>query len=153
MNRISVLLFLGCTSLFTGCVSGVMTASTGKDLAFPPGTSRVDVISALGAPMERRTDISAEARKRFSHRHEPVAFAEIFEYKGKINYSDEGSGEAMIGALTLGASEIIMIPATAVSIVKRSRATNHIYVFFDSSERVIDYIVNPQLEYQSSPSK
>lgn len=153
MKRLLITLSLSCISLvFVGCVSGVMTASTGKKLEITSGDSRLDIISKLGAPTERRTDISPQARKYFSYSRKPIVFAEIFEYKGKINSSDEGAGEAMIGTLTLGVSEIFMIPATAVSIAKRSKETNRIYVFFDDSDQVVAYMINPTVEYQGTAS-
>ena len=132
--------------VFSGCIAAWMTASTGKKLELHEGMARGDVIKLLGEPKERRSDYSNVVRHQFMYLRRPVTFAEVFEYKGKINAADEGGGQATIGALTLGVGEIFMIPMTAVDIAKRSLETNLIYVLFDGSEKVIGFIVNPVLK-------
>lgn len=132
---------LACAAFFIGlqfgCVSAAMDRATGTRIDFSPGMPRSEVVAKLGVPKERRTDISAEARQDFAHVRREISFVEHFEFRGKINYGDDGSGQAMIGALTLGLGEVVMIPLTARDIAQRSKETNLILVFFDAQERVV----------------
>ena len=124
-----------------------MTASTGKELSIYRGTSRIEVIKQLGEPKERRTDINGETTARFISYRTPVSYIEIFRYRGKLNAPDEGGGQAIINALTLGTAEVAMIPLTTADIAIRSVENNLIYVFFDSNSNVVDVETNPRRNF------
>ena|ERR1017187_7514716 len=150
MHSRLIILCWGILPLFLcGCVSAWMTNATGKKIYFQTGMPRTDVVKTLGAPKERKTEINAALRNHLSYLHKAIAYVEIYEFKGKINTVDEGGGQAIMNALTLGTAEVIMIPMTAADIVVRSLETNLIYVFYDDSDLVVDFMINPPRKYQT----
>lgn len=139
--------------LQTGCVSALMMASTGTTLELPVGMPRSEVVAGLGAPKERRSDIAPAARRHFENLGREVAFVEIFDYRGKINDSDEVAAMATVSGMTLGIGEIFMVPLATADIARRSVAKNTIHVFFDASEKRVGFMVNPVPRYRQTSSE
>ena len=147
--KVAILLVLNAV-LLSGCVSGWMTQSTGKPdkFKFTRDTSREEVIATLGQPKKKITTINRTPRCLFiGATTSSITYAEIFEYRGKINAVDEGGLEITLSALTLGISELIYIPLTAVNIVKRSFEKHTVIVYFDNKDRVVSLIVDPPADY------
>ena len=122
-----------------------MTAATGKSAAIAKGTAREEDISSFGDPVVTRTKVSEELTDRLWFTSYPISYLDIHHYRGKLNSADEGSGQAIVNALTLGTAEAIMIPLTAVDIVARSFGNHEIFVFYNKNNTVEDVLINPHL--------
>lgn len=146
MKSIPLALLTIIALLGSGCVSAYMTHYTGRKINLPEGTPRTEVIETLGEPEEITKEISTIYRKEFRHSKKKIERLEIHRYRGKINTVDEGGAQATVGAITLGISEVFMIPATAADIAERSFEKHKIYVFYDESDEVVGLLIDPKNE-------
>lgn len=121
-----------------------MTGATGKRLEFREGMPRAEVVKTLGQPESKTTDVKGEHRYEFRHRDLKIAYSESYRYRGKINSIDEGGGQAIMNALTLGTGEIILIPLTTIDIAKRSLETHEIHVFYSDKDTVVGFLISPR---------
>lgn len=132
------------SALQCSCISGWMTAGTGMYPNKLRGKSRTQVIGKLGQPQETKTTWKNEFASQ-SLCGVMLKSIDRFAYTGKVNSIDEGSGQAIANALTLGTSEMIAIPLTTVEIIARSFGHHQIYVMYDKDEVVIDAFVDPRI--------
>ncbi|MBB5036081.1 hypothetical protein [Prosthecobacter dejongeii] len=141
------LLVATCLTM-SNCVSAWMTASTGVTLK--TGMERAEVHRQLGAPNATITDVTVldtygrELKAKFMDTH---------VYQGKLNSFDEGSGQAISNAVTLGTAEAIMIPMTAAEIAMRSMQHHRIEIAYDANQRLLEYADNEPLQRARAPDK
>ncbi len=127
-----------CCNMTTGCVSAWMTTGTG--VRINDGMERSEVHKILGSPVSTGDSKDFKSRS-YTYKAEEIRLVDVHLYKGKVNTVDEGSGQAIMNALTLGTAEVIMIPMTAAEIAIRSSTSHKISVAYDDNLRVIDSIV------------
>lgn len=144
-TKILFLLFAITNGLcISGCISAWMTGATGEKVYFSKGTPRAEVVNSLGEPVEKRDKVSNALFHRLHTSPELISYLEIYEFKGKLNSVDEGGGQATVNALTLGTGEVIMIPLTTLDIIRRSFGSHRIFVFYDSSDKVVQILIDPK---------
>lgn len=131
-------LVLACM-VTSSCVSAWMTGSTG--VSIKRGMNRDEVHQKLGPPSSAGEPKNFDIRG-FSNEKKTVRLVDVHLYRGKINSVDEGGGQAIANALTLGTAEVIMIPMTAAEIAVRSAQNHRIDVAYGDDLRVLDYTVN-----------
>jgi hypothetical protein len=136
------------TLLTSGCASVWLTCHTGKTIYFEQGTKRSEIINILGEPSGRSRVVEERHALRLRYTaggisSNQISHIENYDYKGKINSIDEGSGQAMANAITLGTGEIIALPITVVSIVTRSFGHHKIFVFYDDKDQALAFIIEP----------
>ena len=56
---------------------------------------------------------------------------DVFKVRGKIAKPGDGAAEATINAMTLGPSEIIVIPLTIASTISESTEKHTLVIFYD----------------------
>lgn len=130
-------LVLACM-VTSSCVSAWMAGSTG--VSIKRGMSRDEVHQKLGPPSSAGGPKNFDIRG-FSNEKKTVRLVDVHLYRGKINSVDEGGGQAIANALTLGTAEVIMIPMTAAEIAVRSGQNHRIDVAYGDDLRVLDYTV------------
>ncbi len=133
-----VALLMTCI-MSSSCVSAWMTGATGVKIK--RGMTRDVVHQKLGPP-----NATLDARKldlRGTQGGKPkINIVDVHLYRGKINTVDEGGGQAIANALTLGTAELIMIPMTAVDIIIRSGQKHKISVDYGADYKVISHSVS-----------
>ena len=145
MKRIlrALLLLLSPLAL-SSCVSAWMTNATGKQVSIENGTPRSKVISAYGEPVETRKEISPALVNELRSEPSSLGYLDIHKFRGKINAVDEGGGQAIANAITLGTAEVIMVPLTVLDILGRSFTEHEIFVFYSSGDRVVGILIDPE---------
>lgn len=116
---------------------------TGKRITFDKGALRAEVISALGQPRETLKDVDDTLKNKVYHKNQPITYADVHSYQGKINAVDEGEGQAIVNALTSGTGEVVMIPLTMLDIVKRSVQLHDIYALYNQNDRLEGVLIDP----------
>lgn len=144
MKRFLLSLFVLSLSLtYSSCVSVWITGVTGKRITFDKGALRAEVISALGQPRETLKDVDDTLKNKVYHKNQPITYADVHSYQGKINAVDEGEGQAIVNALTSGTGEVVMIPLTMLDIVKRSVQLHDIYALYNQNDRLEGVLIDP----------
>ncbi len=103
--------------------------------------SRSEVHARLGEPQET-TDGLRNGARTFVKPSE-VAITDRHRYSGKVNYPEEGGGQATVNALTLGTAEVVLIPLTLADIASRSASTTLVDVFYNPRHEIIDFRIGP----------
>lgn len=149
MKHLSQLALLLATCLMmSSCVSAWMAASTGVTLK--TGMQRTEVHRKLGAPTSTSTGITV---KNGYGETMKAKFVDTHLYQGKLNSFDEGSGQAISNAVTLGTAEAIMIPMTAADIAVRSMQHHRIEIAYGPDLRLLEYSDNEPLQRAGVPDK
>lgn len=141
-------LLLPTCLMMSSCVSAWMAVSTGVTLR--SGMERAEVHRKLGTPNATITDVKV---KNAYGRELKAKFVDTHLYRGKLNSFDEGSGQAISNAVTLGAAEAIAIPMTAAEIAVRSVQHHQIEIAYGADLRLLEYSDNEPLQRAGMPDK
>lgn len=131
MRAFHTLSIAGICVLLTGCVSSVIDRQSSKyrDL-FQASTTRTMFRDKLGAPIQSWQVGSTN----FASYDDKVAYAyDAFAVRGKIAKPGDGSGQATVNAISLGTSEVIMIPVTVIGAIGASSQEHTLVVYYDST--------------------
>lgn len=132
--------------MLSSCVSAWMAASTGVTLK--TGMERAEVHHKLGAPNSTCKDVTL---KNGNGEKVKAKFVDTHLYRGKLNSFDEGAGQAITNAVTLGTAEAIMIPMTAADIAVRSAQKHRVEVSYGADSRVLKYSIDAPLQSAEIP--
>jgi hypothetical protein len=113
----------------TGCVSSAIDHYSGKYRGmFKDSTTREMFRAKLGPPI-RSWEKGSRARAEYDVATDYAYDA--FAVRGKIAKPGDGSGQATVNAVTLGTSEVIMVPLTIISVLGMSAERHTLVVFYD----------------------
>ena len=128
-KRLRTLTILVAALTAAGCISAWIDMGTGKyrALRFEPQT-RDTIREEMGPPFEsypsdRPMQFVLELPQR------AVAY-DVFKVTGKIANAHDGSSEATLNAITLGAGEAIAIPLTLINVAVESASGTRFLVFY-----------------------
>lgn len=141
-------LLLPTCLMMSSCVSAWMAASTGVTLK--KGMERAVVHRKLGTPASTSTDVMVKTGYGETIK---AKFVDTHLYQGKLNSFDEGSGQAITNAVTLGTAEAIMIPMTVADIAVRSVQHHQIEIAYGANQRLLEYSDNKPLRKAGMPDK
>jgi hypothetical protein len=130
--RIICILFVACLCVVAaGCVSSAIDRSSSKyrDI-FLTATTRDMFRAKLGAPVQSwevgSTNLAAyDVTNAYAY--------DAFAVRGKIAKPGDGSGQATVNAISLGTSEVIMVPLTIVGVIDQSMQRHTLVVFYDAT--------------------
>ena len=131
MRAFHIFLIASICILLTGCVSSVIDRQSSKyrDM-FQASTTRQMFRAKLGTPIQSwqvgSTNVAEYADK--------VAYSyDAFAVRGKIAKPGDGSAQATVNAISLGTSEVIMIPVTIIGSIGASSQEHTLVVYYDST--------------------
>jgi hypothetical protein len=117
------LIAISCLSISsTGCVSATI-AESGRNLS--SYQTRVVVQKALGPPIATSYDTE--------HTFDD------FRFQGKVREQGSAQGAMMVGAFTLGLSELIVLPTMLADLPRELRETHDVRYFYDEEAEVVRY--------------
>lgn len=118
-KRILAVLLAGTPVLMTGCIS-MLIADSGRDLN--RYKSRAEVRSALGEPIAA----GADGRHAF----------EDYRFRGKLRDRGSAQGAGTAGAMTLGLSEIFVVPPMLIALPGQMFETHEVRYYFAAGGEV-----------------
>lgn len=125
-----LLLLVGCLSS-TGCVAGFMDHYSGKyRTVLNEGVSQAQIRKSIGTPSETAVK---ESPSETTYKLDDQYAYDAFRVVGKVHKEGDGSAQAMLCAVTLGAGELFSIPQTILKLSIESFQRHTLVVFYDES--------------------
>jgi len=124
--------------IFTsGCSAWILQSGQHRDL-LKDGTTRQEIIEALGKPIESKTT--------------EYQIIDYYQVKGKLPSNESAiSGHIQGVMLTFGAAELIALPITIGMLPGQMTAVHDLHIYYDKSEKYISHTVKKSL--QEAPNK
>ena len=139
------------TALFvSGCISATIVQLAGRGRKVLESGTREQISNHFGAPLADPPEVAVAHAKRIAE-GKPWT---VWKVRGRPAHSaNNGQAQAMIGAMSLGLSELIVLPYTVVTETEKAFQDFYLFCAFGSDGKIVrhGYIPVPEPEAARKP--